>query len=280
MIKIHPDEQKVLTRYVQALTGIYLDASKAYLLESRLGDLLTRHKLSSYSELYYKAKGEGAKTLEREIVSAITTGETSFFRDASLFNLLRNKILPDLIDTQARNLGAKGLIPIRIWSAACSTGQEIYSIAIVLQELLGPDLSRYNVRLLGTDISGEAVSRASQGVFNVSEIERGLSQDQLLRYFHKTGESFRVQDELRAMASFEVQNLMGDLSLLGRFDIIFCRNVAIYFQEADKIRLFQKIASVLMPQGTLVIGSTESLAGSCPQWKPKRYLRSVFYQLS
>jgi chemotaxis protein methyltransferase CheR len=171
-----------------------------------------------------------------------------------------------------------GAARVRIWSAACSTGQEIYSIAILLKELLG-DPDRYGVRLLGTDISDDAVARASRGLYNPTEIARGLPDPLRDRYFTSTREGWQIRDEIRAMVSFRHQNLMGDLTPLGKFDVIFCRNVAIYFSEADKVSLFRRIERALEPNGYLLIGAMESLNGLCPQFESKRHLRSVYYQV-
>lgn len=278
MIKITPDEFKVVAKYVQSLTGISLDDGKAYLVETRLSALLSDLGCASYSELYYKAKADTGKGINRSIIDAITTNETLFFRDNSPFELLQHKVLPDLIDK--RTPKGSSLIPIniRIWSAACSTGQELYSIAIILKELL-PDMKRFNLRLLGTDISDAAVAQASYGQFNKFEIERGLPKEKLLKYFEPVGEKWKVKDELRAMVTFRRQNLTEPFAGMGKFDIIFCRNVAIYFAQEDKIQLFNKIVDVLEPDGYLIIGSSESLAGINSRFEPKRYLRAVFYQL-
>ena len=145
------------------------------------------------------------------MIDAITTNETLFFRDTAPFDLLRNKIVPELIDRRART----GTARIRIWSAACSTGQEIYSIAILLKELLG-DPERYGVRLMGTDISDDAVSRASRGIYNEAEISRGLSDQFRDKYFVRSPKGWQIRDEIRAMASFKHLNLMGDLSPHGQ----------------------------------------------------------------
>lgn len=276
MVKLQPDEIKVLTQYIYSLCAIHLDESKAYLLESRLSGLLTETGCASYSELYFKAKSDATKKLPRKIVDAITTNETSFFRDSAPFELLQHKILPELIDRRSKPV-KPSQIPIRIWSAACSTGQEIYTIGIVLKELLG-NLAAYNIRLMGTDISDQAVAKASYGIYNKVEIERGLPADRIGKYFTTADNGWKIKDEIRAMATFRQINLMDDFSSLGRFDIIFCRNVAIYFNEADKTRLFARLGKQLETDGALVIGSTESLAGICPQFESKRYLRSVFYQ--
>jgi chemotaxis protein methyltransferase CheR len=278
MAKVLPEEFKTFSHYILTISGIHLDESKTYLLETRLGGLLKEFGCSSFSELYYRVQSDGTKRIQEKIIDAITTGETLFFRDSTPFDLLQHKVLPDLIDKRSKKMVAGTPIPIRIWSAACSTGQEIYSIAIIVKELL-VDLSRYNVRLIGTDISDSALSRASYGRFNDFEIERGLSKDKLLKYFVRDKDVWKIKDEVRAMASFRKLNLMEPFNGIGKFDIIFCRNVAIYFTEPERTRLFKKIEGALETDGYLIIGSTESLTGIAPQFEPKRYVRSVFYQL-
>lgn len=278
MIAIKTEEIVPLTQYVYSLSGISLDEKKAYLFESRFGPLLDDLGLKSYSELLTKARADMSRKLEQRIIDAITTNETLFFRDSSPFEVLQHKILPDLIDS--RTARASGNLPIRfkIWSAACSTGQEVYSIAIILKELLGPN-SRYSVSLLGTDLSDAAVAQASYGQYNRFEIERGLPGDKLGRYFESNGASWKIRDEIRAMASFRKLNLMQPFNHLGRFDIIFCRNVAIYFTVEDRKRLFDRLADMLEPDGCLIIGSTESLTGICERFEAKRHIRSIYYQL-
>lgn len=278
MIKVSPDEFKVIVKHVYSLTGISLDDGKSYLIETRLSALLKDLGCASYSELYYKARADASMAINKRIIDAITTNETLFFRDNSPFELLQHKILPDLIDRRTPKAASVLPINIRIWSAACSTGQELYSIAIVLKELL-PDMKRFNLRLVGTDISDAAVAQASYGHFNKFEIERGLPKDKLNRYFELIGDKWKVKDELRAMVTFRKQNLMEPFMGVGKFDIVFCRNVAIYFTLEDKAKLFKKIADVLEPDGYLLIGSSESLAGTDSRFEPKRYLRAVFYQL-
>jgi chemotaxis protein methyltransferase CheR len=273
-IAITRDEMPVWSRYIQEICGIHLDESKGYLVETRLGKLLPEAGAANFSELFYKARADTTSKLRGKIIEAITTNETSFFRDSSPFDLLRNKLIPDLID---RRGVAGARIPIRIWSAACSTGQEAYSTAIVLKELLG-DLSRYDIRILGTDISNKVVAQASYGEYNRLELERGLPPDTLARHFMVSGERWKVRDEIRAMATFRTMNLLEPFSFPTPFDIIFCRNVAIYFTEVDKTRLFRNLAKYLARDGALIIGSTESISGLCPELESKRYLRAVFYQ--
>ena len=273
-IKIKPDEIQLLSKYIYGLSGIHIEASKAYLLETRLGRILEAENCSSYSEFYQKAKADTSKALEKKILDAITTNETLFFRDSSPFELLKHKILPEVIDRKASKPGTP---PIRIWSAACSTGQEVYSIAIVIKELLAN--TKLDIRLSGTDLSNAAIKQASFGSYNKFEIERGLPGERLQRYFTADGANWKIKDQIRVMATFRKFNLMHPFNSLGKFDIIFCRNVAIYFTLEDRKKLFQKIASVLEPDGFLIIGSTESLTGVCPSFVPKRHLKSIFYQL-
>ncbi|BBO72417.1 chemotaxis protein methyltransferase [Desulfosarcina alkanivorans] len=274
MVKIRPEEIKIFSNYIYSVTGISIDASKAYLLETRFGKLLEQEGCSSFGDFYHKAKSDSRKILEKRIIDAITTNETLFFRDNSPFDLLKHKIMPDLIDTRS----GKGPANLRIWSSACSTGQELYSIAIVIKELLGNHCP-HKITLMGTDLSDAAVAQASAGTYNKFEIERGLPREKLQRYFTPAGGNWKIKDEIRAMVTFRRMNLMQPFVGLGKFDIIFCRNVAIYFTLQDRKKLFDKIADVLEPDGYLLIGSTESLTGICPRFVPKRHLRSVYYQL-
>ncbi len=276
MLKIPPSELKLVAQYIHDISGIFLDASKSYLFETRLSSIAEEHGCTSYQMLYSKAKREPKKAIERQIIDAISTNETLFFRDKGPFELLQHKILPELIDARTpRSPVLK--TNVKIWSAAASTGQELYSIAIVIKELV-QDLARYNFKLLGTDISDTAISQASYGKYNKFEIERGLPQNQLRKYFTLLGDSWKIKDEIRGMVNFRKANLMMPLAALGKFDIIFCRNVAIYFTLADRKKLFNKLADSLSDDGFLVIGSTESLTGICPRFVPKRHLRSIFYQ--
>jgi len=275
MIKIAPTELKLISQYIQAITGIYLDQSKSYLFETRLSSIAETQGCKSYQELHNKARQDTSKKIEKEIIDAITTNETLFFRDKSPFELLQHKILPEIIDARSAKSSLK--TKIKIWSAASSTGQELYSIAIVIKELLKGS-SDYSFTLSGTDISDAAVAQASYGKYNRFEIERGLDRKYLQKYFTLFGDSWKIKDEIRAMVNFRKLNLLQSFTALGKFDIIFCRNVAIYFTLEDRKKLFNKLADSLSDDGYLVIGSTESLTGVCSRFVPKRHLRSIFYQ--
>ncbi len=277
MNRISQDELKLLSRYIYDLSGICLDQSKAYLLETRLKALMQQTGAISYHDLHHKAKTDYTGALERKIVDAICTQETMFFRDNSPFTLLKNTILPELI---ARKKSRASFFPptIRIWSAACSTGQELYSIAIVIKELqLNP--TQFNTQLIGTDISESAIARAEAGEYSQITVERGLPKDKLDKYLVKKGSNWKIRDDIRVMCRFQKHNLMHSFIGLGQFDIVFCRNVAIYFKLKDKITLFNKLADVLEPSGYLIIGSSESVAGVSSRFKPVIRSNMIFYQL-
>jgi chemotaxis protein methyltransferase CheR len=275
-VTLKREELTVWSRYIHEISGISLDGTKGYLLETRLGGLLRETGSGSFSELYYKARADVSQVLRRRIIDAIATNETCFFRDSSPFELLQHKLVPDLIDRRSK-AGVRP-IPIRIWSAACSTGQEAYSMGIVLKELLG-DLHGYDIRILGTDISDKAIAQASYARFSQLELDRGLPSDKVTKYFVKNSDRWKIRDDVRALCTFRTMNLLDSFAFPTRFDMIFCRNVAIYFTDSDKIRLFRNIGKCLAPDGYLIIGATESITGLCPEFEPMRYLRSVFYQL-
>jgi chemotaxis protein methyltransferase CheR len=276
-IKVAPEEFKNFSKYILDISGIALDIGKEYLLETRLNPLINKYECSSFTQLQQKAKTDFKKIIENEIIDAISTNETYFFRDKSPFELLKNKILPDLIDKRSKKTSS--LKPtIRLWSAANSTGQEIYSIAMTLIEMgISPD--KYNIRLFGTDISDAAIAKASYGLYNKFEVARGLDLNRLNKYFDKQDDDFfKIKDQVRVMAQFKKMNLMKPFMGLGKFDIILCRNVMIYFTSQDRKRIYHNISKILEPDGYLLIGSTESLANDTDLFVSQKYLNSVFYQ--
>lgn len=269
------EELAAWSRYIHEASGIYLDETKGYLIETRLAALLRDSGAGTWTELLRRVKADPGAALRSKVLDAVTTNETSFFRDAAPFELLRHKLFPELIDRRVK----AGLrpVPIRILSAACSTGQEAYSAVIVLKELLG-DFRGYDIRILGVDISDQAVAQASYAHFSRMELDRGMSPELLARHFEPVDGRWKVRDELRAAATFRRANLLEPIASPHPFDVVFCRNVAIYFTETDKIALFRNLGRTLAPDGALIIGSTESITGLCPEFEPQRYLRTVFYQ--
>lgn len=278
MNRLEGNEFSLWSSYVYSITRISLDATKGYLIETRLSSLLRETGSTSYKQLLDRVIADATGALKRKVIGAITTNETSFFRDTSPFDLLRNKILPDLVDARGRQLGKGRPMTLRIWSAASSTGQEVYSTAIVCKETL-VDMNKFDVRILGTDISDKVIAQASYGKYTKLELDRGLTPDKLNAYFQPDGPDFKVRDPIRALTTFKTINLLEPFSFPTKFDIIFCRNVAIYFSDADKRKLFDNISRVIAADGYLIIGSTESITGICPRFEAKRHMRSVFYQL-
>jgi chemotaxis protein methyltransferase CheR len=276
MVAVTPEEFDAFAKYIYRVSGISLEKNKKYLLETRLNPLLVSFNCHNFSELYNKANQDSSGELQKKIIDAISTNETYFFRDSSPFEVFKHKIVPELLD---KRLQAKqDSLNIRIWSAACSTGQEVYTIAISLFEVL-PKHKGIKFHVTGTDISDEAIAKASYGKYNQFEIERGLSKPLLNKYFTQSAGGYRINDEIRAMVSFKKLNLMEPFYGIGPFDIVFCRNVAIYFTLEDKKRLFQKISRVLTKDGYLVVGGSESLTGVAPQFSAHRYLGATYYQL-
>jgi chemotaxis protein methyltransferase CheR len=266
----------VVRAAIAALTGIQLDGGKDYFVAARLEGLRQQEGDTTIADLCERARRASHGPLARRLIDAITVKETLFFRDGAPFELLRRHLLPALIARRGGQAAGRPA-PVRIWSAACSTGQEVYSLAILLRELLGPHAGE-RVQLLGTDISGEAVARAREGVYSRFEIERGLGADQLARYFEPAGRRWRVREDLRALARFETRNLLAPLTL-GPFDLVLCRNVAIYFDLAVRKDLFARLARTLDPGGFLLVGATESLVGVDDRFTPRRQCGAVYYQI-
>jgi chemotaxis protein methyltransferase CheR len=259
---------------VEELCGVILDNSKGYLIESRLGTLAESHGCKNFTEFCNKVRHNSDRTLHSRVIDAITTQETLFFRDNSPFEALQFKVIPELIDDKASTMYSKR---IRIWSAACSTGQEMYSIAMTLCEMI-PDILKWDIKILGTDISDSAVKAASLGKYANHEIQRGMKPAILKKYFSEEKDGWKIKDELRYLVSFQRRNLLEPFAEVGLFDIIFCRNVAIYFEANAKQSLFRRLAHQLTPNGYLFVGSSESLADMGPQFAPKYHCRSIYYQ--
>lgn len=269
-------EMQLVSQYVAEVSGIVIDVEKAYFVQSRLEPLLQQERAVGYADVVRRARQDPTGELRMRIIDAVTTKETSFFRDRRPFDLLIHKLVPDLFSGQPGS-GAGGRKHLSIWSAACATGQEVYSIAISLKELLF-DLSRYWIKILGTDISEAALESASKGEYSAHQVSRGLEEKHLKRYFVPRGDGYRINDELRATASFQRLNLLKPFRHVGTYDIIFCRNVAIYFDAEVRRGLFQRMAEQLRPGGVLVVGSTESLLGISHRFEHETFHGATYYR--
>jgi chemotaxis protein methyltransferase CheR len=272
-VQVTREDVQFVAQLVDQLCGVMLDETKGYLVESRLGQLARDQGCASYRELCQRARATSDRVLQQKIINAITTQETLFFRDSSPFDALQHRIVPDLIDACARS-GAKRM---RLWSAACSTGQEPYSLAMILRETI-PNCAAWNLTILATDISDAAITQASRGWYATHEIDRGMRASLLPKYFTSQQGGWQVKDEIRAMVSFQRRNLLQPFTELGAFDVIFCRNVAIYFDAARRRDLFLRLADRLTPSGALLVGSSESLMDLGPRFAPQNHCRATYYQ--
>jgi chemotaxis protein methyltransferase CheR len=279
MIKMTPSEVEHITSYIQNISGISIDPSQSAFLENRLYRLLQEFALRSYDGLYRKALADGGKTLEKRVIDAVATQETLFFRDKTPFLALQNKILPSLIEKRTPKV-TKLPTAIRIWSAACSTGQEAYSIAMIVHELaqIHKDC-KFSV--VATDLSEAAITKAKTGRYCELEIDRGLPVDKLKRYFYETKGEWQIKREIRKRVVFKRHNLLKPFTeTFHKFDVIFCRNALIYFNLQDKIRLIKHLIDSLESDGYLFIGASESLKGVTSRLTVRKELSAVYYQLN
>jgi len=244
-------ELNYLFGLVYRRSSIVLDADKEYLVESRLRPLARTAGLASTEQLLAQLRQHPEGPMHTSVVEALTTNETSFFRDQYPFDALRQDILPTLKATRASSRS------IVIMSAACSTGQEAYSIAMVLRDSF-PELASWSVQIIGFDLAQAVVARAREGVYRKAEVERGLSEAMVARHFERAGEDLRIKAPLREAVDFRQMNLTGAWLQIPRVDVLFLRNVLIYFDLATKRAILQKVRQVLAPDGYLFLGGSET----------------------
>jgi len=261
-----------LSTLLKERSGLQVSQDKQYLLEARLLPLARQHGIDGLDELVAAIRSPLSESLIAKIVDAMTTNETSFFRDKVPFEALRTSVLPGLI---ARRNARRAL---RVWSAACSTGQEPYSLAMMLRDRF-PELKDWRVEIVATDISPTVLERARDGLFSAFEVQRGLPIQLLIKHFEQAGQNWRVKPELCAMIDFRPLNLLADIATLGFFDVILCRNVLIYFDVATKTRVLNRMADMLAPDGALILGSAETVFGVCDRLADSAGLRGVYTPL-
>jgi chemotaxis protein methyltransferase CheR len=265
---VTPSDYEYLRRLLKDQSGLDLSADKQYLIDSRLLPLARRSGLPGISELVQKMKA-GAADVVAQVVEAMTTNETFFFRDKTPFEHFRDTIMPDILRARA------GRKSVRIWCAAGSTGQEPYSLAMCLKEM-GAALSGWRLEILATDLSQEVLEKSKAGIYSQFEVQRGLPIQLLVKYFTQTGELWQVNAELRAMVQHRPLNLLHDFGQLGAFDVIFCRNVLIYFDQATKTDIFRRLARAVEPDGFLVLGAAETVVGLTEAFKPFPERRGLY----
>ncbi len=264
-----PQAFDVLAACLRNGSGLVIGPDKLYLLEARLGRILKAQGLRDLDALADRVAADRGGALARDVIEAMTTNESFFFRDDKPFAHFRTHALPRLL--ASRPVGTK----LRIWSAASSSGQEAYSLAMILSEAraqIGPR----SVEILGTDISREQLARAQEGVYTQFEVQRGLPMQFLVRYFRKEGANWRLNDAIRAMAAFREFNLLADLRALGQFDVVFCRNVLIYFDQPTKTRVLEAIARQMPPDGLLYLGGAETVLGITDRFTASPGERGVY----
>ncbi|MCY2974674.1 MAG: protein-glutamate O-methyltransferase CheR [Planctomycetota bacterium] len=240
-----------ISNLVKNKAAIMLEPSKSYLIESRLNPVARDNGIETLDELVKALQRLGAQKLTQQVVEAMTTNETSFFRDLHPFDALRQQIIPDLIEKRAKER------TITIWSNACSSGQEIYTIAMVIQEHF-PELQGWKVKLIASDLSTQILDKAKQGIFNQTEVNRGLPMPLLLKNFEKKGLGWQIKEEIRKMVEFKIINLIEPFPVMQSPDIVFLRNVLIYFALETKRDILNNVRKIMKPDGFLFLGGAET----------------------
>lgn len=264
-----PNDYEYLRKLLKDRSGLMLSADKHYLLESRLLPLARKAGLSTLTELVKKLHGPNAEALVVDVVEAMTTNESFFFRDKLPFEHFQNFIMPALLATRAKQKR------IRIWCAAASTGQEPYSLAMVLRDM-GKQIEGFRIEIIGTDISTEVLEKAKAGVYSQFEVQRGLPIQLLVKNFTQVGEMWQLASDVRAMVQFRPLNLLRDFSSLGMMDVVFCRNVLIYFDQTTKIDVIDRLAKLTAPDGFLSLGAAETVVGLTESFKAITGRRGIY----
>ncbi len=267
------DEFTYIAGVLKQQSGMYLSEDKTYLLESRLQPIARVRGLENVSALIKQMRATNDRTLIHEVTQAMTTNETMFFRDNKPFEKLSSLILPTLRETDPSRKH------LRIWSAACSAGQEPYTLAMVLSEEMAK-MPGYSFEIVASDLCDKVLSKAKEGIYTQFEVQRGMPIQLLLKYFQQAPDNhWQVKDSLKAMIRFDTHNLLEDAGRFGVFDIIYCRNVLIYFDETTKGHVLGRLAAVMRPPGFLTLGSAETVIGISTRFKQMEVERSI-YQLA
>ena len=262
-------------QFLEDACGISLGDNKQYLVTNRMRRLMDEHKITDFSELVSSLRLGLHRKLREQVIDAMTTNETFWFRDIYPYEYLKNNLFPQLMSSTNKMFG-----PIRIWSAACSSGQEPYSISMMVEEFKLRNMGTLpkQIQIVATDLSVTVLEQARQGEYDKLSVMRGLSNERLDRFFDKTDYGWRVKPVLRDRIDFRPINLMDSFNALGKFDIVFCRNVLIYFNADLKLQILQKIHAALKPQGILCLGSSEGLAGAGDLFEMVRCEPGILYR--
>jgi chemotaxis protein methyltransferase CheR len=267
-----PAEFEFVAQLLKRRSGLVVSTDKLYLLESRLGPIARKHGLAGLPAIAAKLKA-GDEPLAREVTEAMTTNESFFFRDKTPFDQFEKLMLPAMLKAR---IGSKRL---RIWCAAASTGQEPFSLGMILREKQAL-LKDWRIEIIGTDLSSEVLNRAKSGLYSQFEVQRGLPVQLMVKYFAKEREQWRIKDEVRSMVDYRQMNLLDSFVGLGSFDIIYCRNVLIYFDEATKRGILERMAQLLPDDGYLLLGAAETVVGITNAFSPLEGAQGVSIKTS
>ncbi|WP_305986913.1 protein-glutamate O-methyltransferase CheR [Roseibium sp. MMSF_3544] len=264
-----PSEFEFLKNFLKTRSGLVLSNDKQYLVESRLLPIARSSKLETLSAVIQQLQRGTNRALETDVIEAMTTNESFFFRDKTPFEHFKDTMLPSLMEARATRR------QLKIWCAAASTGQEPYSLGICLKEYAAK-MAGWRTRILGTDLSQEVLEKAKTGLYSQFEVQRGLPIQMLLKYFEQKGDMWQINPDMRAMIEWKKLNLLESFTHLGEFDIVFCRNVLIYFDQTTKSEILGRLAKTLPDDGYLVLGAAETVVGLTDAFKPVAGKRGLF----
>lgn len=263
------EDFELISGLLKQRSGLVLPIDKVYLLESRLTPIAHKRGLETLDDLVNEVRLKRKEDLLTEITEAMTTNESFFFRDNKPFDLFKDTVMPQLMQSRQSNRR------LRIWCAAASTGQEPYSLAIILKEMEAK-LPGWKIEIIGTDISQEVLDKAKIGLFSQFEVQRGLPIQLLIKYFNQVGDMWQISDEIKNMVSYRKFNLLDPFTLLGSFDVIFCRNVLIYFDQPTKTEVLERMRKLIPDDGTLFLGAAETVLGITDKFKPVQGQRGLY----
>ncbi len=266
---MHISDFDLFSNILKEKSGLALTSDKAYLLDSRLTPVARKWNYPDIAALAMALRAVPKNELVKDVVEAMTTNETSFFRDTKPFDQFRDIILPHLLKTRAATKR------VRIWCAASSTGQEPYSLSMLIKEQ-GPKVAGWNFEIVATDIDTEVLESAKRGEYSQFEVQRGLPIQMLMKYFEQKADKWCLKPEIKSMVQYKYFNLLDPMTMLGRFDIIFCRNVLIYFDRETKAKVLQNMCGLIPEDGFIILGGAETVLGITDALKPMDNTRGVY----
>ncbi len=262
------EDFELLSKILKERSGLVLSEDKVYLLESRLTPIARKKGMETLDDLINEIRLRRKEDLLREVTDAMTTNESFFFRDNTPFDLFKEDVLPALMKNRANKR-------LRIWCAAASTGQEPYSLGIILKEM-ETQLSGWKIEIIGTDLSQDVLDKAKAGIYSQFEVQRGLPIKLLMKYFTQAGEMWQISEDIRNMVTYKPYNLLDSFGMLGKFDVIFCRNVLIYFHQDTKADVLNRLREQMPEDGTLFLGAAETVLGLTDKFKPVSGKRGLY----